>query len=198
MSLNWNTPVSELMHSDDEGSAFWDMNIDELAHSGIKICYIDLDPDEIVHFLYIKKEKLPNGKYRYYYDESELDNARADHAVSELRLANANSASEAAEADLAKAKEHLDQVTNATPTNLAEKLAIEGGKIVAKSKISLAEMKVNRLKPALVDAGKKYAETKAKVTKLSSGYSIRKAISKGIVAVANFFSNLLPAPKKTK
>lgn len=196
MSLNWNTPISELEHNDAEGSAFWDMNIDELTHGDIKICYVDLDPDEIVHFLYIKKEKLPNGKYRYYYDQSELDNAKADHAVAELNLRDAKSASEAAEAELASAKEHLDMVTNATPTSFAEKLAIEGGKIVANTKISLAETKINKLKPALVEAGKKYADTKAKVTKLSAGHSIKKAISKGIIAVANFFSNLLPAPKK--
>jgi len=38
--------------------------------------YIDLDPDVLVHWKYIKRVKLSNGKYRYYYDESELDRAR--------------------------------------------------------------------------------------------------------------------------
>lgn len=38
------------------------------------IQYVDLDPDELVHFKYIKKVKLSNGKFRYYYDWDELKN----------------------------------------------------------------------------------------------------------------------------
>jgi hypothetical protein len=37
------------------------------------IRYIDLEEGELMHWKYIRKEKLPNGKTRYYYDESELD-----------------------------------------------------------------------------------------------------------------------------
>lgn len=37
------------------------------------IYYIDLNENELVHWRYIKREKLPNGKYRYYYDESSLE-----------------------------------------------------------------------------------------------------------------------------
>ena len=45
--------------------------IQELAH-GRNIRYIDLDEDEMMHWKYIKRVKLSNGKYRYYYDESVL------------------------------------------------------------------------------------------------------------------------------
>lgn len=31
------------------------------------IRYVDLNQDEMMHYKYIKREKLPNGKYRYYY-----------------------------------------------------------------------------------------------------------------------------------
>lgn len=39
---------------------------------GHNICYIDLEQNELIHWKYIKREKLSNGKYRYYYDESDL------------------------------------------------------------------------------------------------------------------------------
>lgn len=49
---------------------------DELFH-GRDIRYIDLDPDVLVHWKYIKRVKLPNGKYRYYYDDSYLKATKA-------------------------------------------------------------------------------------------------------------------------
>lgn len=36
------------------------------------ICYIDLWPNEMMHWKYLKREKLPNGKYRYWYDKESL------------------------------------------------------------------------------------------------------------------------------
>lgn len=44
-----------------------------------QIYYIDLDPDELVHWKYIKREKLSNGKYRYYYKDDAYDKAREDY-----------------------------------------------------------------------------------------------------------------------
>lgn len=46
-------------------------SIGELYHNA-ELAYVDLDAGELVHFKYVKREKLPNGKYRYYYDWSEL------------------------------------------------------------------------------------------------------------------------------
>lgn len=54
MRITWDTPISELMHSDDNTA------------------YIDLDEGELMHWKYIKREKLPNGKWRYYYDKDAL------------------------------------------------------------------------------------------------------------------------------
>ena len=55
MRITWDTPVSELMHSEDDG-----------------IRYIDLDEGELMHWKYIKREKV-NGKWRYYYKDTEYD-----------------------------------------------------------------------------------------------------------------------------
>lgn len=57
--LSWDTPMSELMHSDEIDLSQYD--------------YIDLDEDEIMHWKYIKREKV-NGKWRYYYDKDEMKN----------------------------------------------------------------------------------------------------------------------------
>lgn len=44
------------------------------AKNASKICYIDLAEGELMHWKYIKRVKLPNGKYRYYYDADSLKN----------------------------------------------------------------------------------------------------------------------------
>lgn len=40
------------------------------------LVYIDLDEGELMHWKYIKREKLPNGKYRYYYRDTDYEDAR--------------------------------------------------------------------------------------------------------------------------
>lgn len=51
--------------------------------------YVDLDheltEDELLHFKYIDKKKLPNGKWRYYYNTDKL---KDDLGVDELKTYN--------------------------------------------------------------------------------------------------------------
>lgn len=65
------------------------------------VSYIDLAEGELMHWKYIKRVKLPNGKWRYYYDADSLkndarnaiginqknayENARANRRVASLR-----------------------------------------------------------------------------------------------------------------
>lgn len=63
---------------------------DKLFH-GRNIRYIDLDPDELIHWKYIKRMKLSNGKYRYYYDESELKIAKGKADAARVAADAANS-----------------------------------------------------------------------------------------------------------
>lgn len=69
---------------------------DALTHGNTaskkRISYIDLDADEIAHFKYIKREKLPNGKYRYYYQDDAYEKAKKklEDAQSEEALARQN------------------------------------------------------------------------------------------------------------
>lgn len=55
-----------------------DTPIDVLMHGG-NIDYIDLDEGEMMHWKYIKREKLPNGKWRYYYKDDEYDKLVKDY-----------------------------------------------------------------------------------------------------------------------
>lgn len=48
-----------------------DTTITELIHDD-HFAYIDLDEGELCHWKYVKKKKLPNGKWRYYYDLEDL------------------------------------------------------------------------------------------------------------------------------
>ena len=56
----------------------WDTPIDVLMHVGDINC-IDLDPDVLVHWKYIKREKLPNGKWRYYYRDTDYEKIRDEY-----------------------------------------------------------------------------------------------------------------------
>lgn len=63
-----------------------DTPMDVLMH-GRGIDYIDLDEGELMHWKYIKREKLPNGKWRYYYDMNQLkDDLGFDERARYLKL----------------------------------------------------------------------------------------------------------------
>lgn len=48
-----------------------------ICHSRRNTEYVDLREDEIFHWKYIKRVKLPGGGYRYYYYKPELKNLQA-------------------------------------------------------------------------------------------------------------------------
>lgn len=161
MKIDLNMPISELMHGES----------DQVT----TIYYIDLDEDEMMHWKYIKREKLPNGKYRYYYDQSELDRYK-EEAVKKSYKAYVD------EDAYAESKAAYEKA-NKKATNQYGQIA---------------------LTKEVLDAGKKYTEA-MKRHSLSSreaqlavhNYKAKKiktfaarTISKGIVAIANLFSGL--------
>lgn len=52
-----------------------DTPVDVLMHA-VDIRYVDLNADEVMHWKYIKKKKLDNGKWRYYYHDDNYENVR--------------------------------------------------------------------------------------------------------------------------
>ena len=45
-----------------------------VLHNNGSLSYVDLDDSELMHWKYVKKKRLPNGKWRYYYDVNQLKN----------------------------------------------------------------------------------------------------------------------------
>lgn len=179
MRINWETPVDELYH-------------------GENVAYIDLDADEIVHFKYIKREKLPNGKYRYYYDQSELerykneaDQAQKDYQKANMKVANARVNKKTADYKLDRAyeKRRSARTTNEiVDAGNARNKAYKGVQ-AAERALNIAE---NNRKTAriLADDAKK-AYNKKKIISFPA-----RTIAKGAVKVANLFSGANKKPKK--
>lgn len=127
------------------------------------IRHIDLNPGELIHWKYIKREKLSNGKYRYYYDESELKNSR--NRIDKYKTLGLRASAKAADAIVNNGKSDPDVKTY---TDISEHYH------------ALAERET-----------KKY--NMKKITSLPA-----RAISKGAVAVANFFEKAKKAKKKNE
>ena len=137
------------------------------------ICYIDLGPNELMHWKYIKRVKLSNGKYRYYYDESDLRKYEneAIRAEKESNRALINAVKRGFEND--KAREESDK----DPWSLDK---------MQKSNDTYTRARLT---------AKVYDEKYEKAVKASRKYEVMKiasfparTISKGMVAIANLFN----------
>lgn len=169
----------------------WDTPIDVLMHGG-NISYIDLNEDEIMHWKYIKRVKLANGKWRYYYDERDIDSAKLDldKAVAardraDRNLSEAESNSKKLEDEMAALKDQRN-----SSKNLGQ--WIRTNNAYANTKIKYLES-VEKVKQAQNNKSASHE----KVLKLEKKYKKKKistfaarTISKGIVKVANLFSKI--------
>jgi chaperonin cofactor prefoldin len=74
-------------HTDEMYHSLTGNNSSELFHSDT---YLGQDfSDGIRHFKYIKREKLPNGKWRYYYSHAEYNTAKSAHIVAQKNYTKA-------------------------------------------------------------------------------------------------------------
>lgn len=147
-----------------------DTYVSELSQN---VCYIDLDEDEICHWKYIRREIMPNGKYRYYYDESELDRLRDTSQKATQRLGNQLVNLQRARSDLTRARNNLNKSDNRTVIAYAR----------AKQNATTAKRRYTTYGTFANQALKQY-KTK-KITSFP-----RRVISKGIAKLANLFSKL--------
>jgi hypothetical protein len=170
MRITWDTPVSELYHSDDNCRITPDTLVSELYHSD----------DELMHWKYIKREKK-NGRWVYYYDESAADR---DDRDSEQRYHDSEKKTWQAERDLKSAKERLAE----TGASVDSKI-FYGNQISARDNYKRA---VKSLKRANSFQNREYRKYQSRTI---SNFAA-KVISKGAVKVANFFSGLFSKKKK--
>lgn len=164
------------------------------------IKYIDLNTGELMHWKYIKREKLPNGKWRYYYDESELTKSRKriDKYTTLGLRASAKAANAMGDAEKAKKDSNSAWVKKNTARTLADLGAAAKQEMKAEERKRKADMDVK----TYTDISKHYhamAEHETKKYNMKKITSLpARAISKGAVAVANFFENAKKAKKKNK
>ena len=190
IKINGDTLVSDLYHSDN-------------------IKHVDLDANELVHFKYIKREKLPNGKWRYYYDESELK--------AELNKANADRYNAAKKAGIAKRdidkafdneleamyNHHKAANKQATAKNVKERNQASYATYAARKKYNQAQEETKSKKANYEKAvaaqekaieKAKSAEKKYKTKKITS--FPKRVLSKGAVTVLNVLSGNYKKKKK--
>ena len=167
--------------------------VDILMHGG-DINYIDLNEGELCHWKYIKREKLPNGKYRYSYDESELKEAAKN--VEKAQKDSVNKAFDVynAKQDFAKAR---TEVGKANIHNYARPSA-DSYKEYATASVNygIKEYNLKKAQTAHKEAVSKAnaAERKYQTKKITS-FAAR-TISKGIVKIANLLSGSSSKKKK--
>lgn len=156
----------------------------EVLRHGNSIAYIDLDEGELMHWKYIKRVKLANGKWRYYYDigkreRSEMSDAKKD-------LDNAKFAE-----GISRRNRNEDFERFKNPKNEAD------------FKDASEDLKTSNYwhKKDLADleyAEKRYREAvlKYEKTPLYKLEKSKKSIKKGMKAISKAFSNLFKKKKK--
>lgn len=159
----------------------------------MQISYIDLSEDEIVHWKYIKRTKMSNGKWRYYYDESNLTSqkAEADKATAEAwrnksAMISAQKSYGAAQTAKIIAATRYDNLRKSGTAKYSEVRAAKDAYNVADHKDKVARIKASAAKT-------KYNSSAERAEKLVKKYERKKlislprrTISSGIVAVNNW------------
>lgn len=167
-----------------------------------RIRYVDLDEDEIFHWKYIKRNKLPNGKWRYYYDESNLTKAKykADQSEAQIgqnyaNMINAQKAYGAAQTAKAVASNRYNNLVNSGKASYSEVRS-------AKDAYNVASHRDKTAKRHATAATRKYNNSVEKTEKLIKQYERKKiisfprrAISIGVVAAANWINDNRPVRK---
>lgn len=140
---------------------------------GQDIRYIDLNPDVLVHWKYIKRVKLPSGKYRYYYDNSYLK--KQEEKIKDYQLESFKNSAEVVNAE--------DDMRRAMSTsNTKEYLKAYAERNAARYRAETASKAANK-------AIKKYGAMK--VTSIAA-----KTIAKGLNVVSNLLYKLFGKNKK--
>ena len=160
------------------------------------IAYIDLDSNEVMHWKYIKRNKLPNGKWRYYYDDSNLmaqkrdaNQAEAHIAPNKAAMINAQKAYGAAQTAKLVAANRYKSLADSGKASYSELKA-------AKDAYNVASHKDKTAKRQATAATRKYNSSVEKAEKLVKSYERkqiisfpRRAISIGVVAAANWIND---------
>ena len=138
-----------------------------------------MSEDELMHFKYIKREKQPDGSYKYYYDQSELDAAGKAAKAAEAESVKANIVAGGAKHEAERAREAT------TFKNI--------GYAKSRDRIEAyhnTKQEYDKAKKTAYQASVKAKEATKKYNKMKVTSFVDRTISKGIVTVANLLSGL--------
>lgn len=169
----------------------------------MNVAYIDLDDGEFAHWQYIKRQKLPNGKWRYYYDDSNLERQKQEANQAESQILPNRAAMIQAQKAYGSA-----QTAKIVAANRYNSL-VDSGKAkysevrAAKDAYNTASYKDGTAKRHAAAATRKYNNSVERAKKLIKSYERkqiisfpRRAISVGIVAAANWINDNRPVRTK--
>lgn len=143
-----------------------------LTHGG----FVSVNDDELMHWKYVKKKRV-NGKWRYYYDDSEYKNAKKEHDQAKL------------DHEVAKG------VTEYTKNNFEEQKADaeKDGKVTGLEKmlVSISYDAFEIASSTQAATGKRFVETQTKYKKALKKDKLVRPIAKGIATIGNLFRKII-------
>lgn len=150
-----------------------------------------MSEDELMHWKYIKREKQPDGSYKYYYDQSELDAAGKAAKAAETESVKANVVSGNARFEANELREKANNTRHRlTVENKNGKIVRTDHKEEAEKAAKKAEVNAYIAKEAASTAASKAKKAAEKYNKMKMTTFVERTISKGVVAVANLLSGL--------
>lgn len=143
MRIDFDTPVNAIMRAD-------------------AIAYIDLDEGEMMHWKYIKREKLPNGKWRYYYRDTEYDEIKKKYLDTSRRQQEASDRFKKYSSFVDYYATQLDKANKGNKALTDANKNLQGWKEMrdkAGNESNAAYWELKRLKPQYEGAKKQYARS---------------------------------------
>lgn len=138
--------------------------------------------DTLMHWKYIKRERK-NGRWVYYYNDSEYQSAKNNYNKAEKNLDEAQLSYAAAQSNV----------------EVNERIAKENGNYIVTAK-AVREHKIEAYDAArrYAQAGEKYVQAKKEYQRVKVSTLAPRTIAKGAVAVANILSKVGSIFKKKK
>lgn len=157
------------------------MSQNELRHSSI---YLGRDYDDgIKHWKYVKKEKV-NGKWKYYYKDDEYDNAKTEYENAKNKYERTKYLNELSY------KSYRDSYNNMNNTmRLKKKNSLDKTSAAINETVN-AKRSYEKSRDSMYEAKSAVDKALVNLNKIGKKETIRKTISKGMVAVGNILSKM--------
>lgn len=152
----------------------------------------ELSDDELMHWKYIEKRKLPNGKWRYIYHNPELDNLERNRNISKLEADRANEAYNLAQRETKEALDNVESAKTEVENSKGWKQFVRADEKRFTAKREYRKTKKNEAaaKKQKVAADNKFKVANKKYNQKKISTFAARTIEKGAAKVMNLFAKL--------